>query len=747
MKSPQLRNVRLIFSREFRDQLRDRRTLFMIGVLPLLLYPLIGMSFMQMAQFMRRNVSQVLVVSNGDWDASSFLDEDKIRYLPSSESELTQVELRQAEFTTVEEITEAATALIESQAYDAIVFISPGFDHQGVSHGRTHTVADEQPMDAAGQPWPAEPMLFYSTSRDRSRMAYDRINMALILWRQAKVNVALEKHAVTGPPDNPFATFAHDISPPSTRRAAAWSKILPFVLVIWSMTGAFYPAVDLCAGEKERGTLETLLCSPAERSEIVWGKLLTVWVFSIATAVLNLTCMTLTSSYIGSQFAGLVSGGTIEALGTPPMGCLVWLLVALLPISALFSALSLALATMAGSTKEGQYYLMPLILLTMPLLILPMLPSVELDLGLAIVPVAGVVLLLRQLMENNLHEAMLYFAPVTIVTGGCCWIAIRWAIDQFSNESVLFRESERFSLRAWMVQLFRDRTPTPSPAQALLCGVVIILVRFFLGLAAAPPTDWRSFSFTVTTTLVGLVLVPAILFSLAFTTRPWLTMLMRRCNGFAIAAAAALAVSLHPAGIALVTVVRSMYPIDASVTEPFGALLAQAPNLLSLLFFMALLPAVCEEFAFRGFILSGFRHLGHRWRAILLSALLFGLAHGVLQQSIVASIFGVVLGFLAVQSGSIWPCIAFHACHNALGVLASRWINILVEQGWDTGFVLYNVSLDGVATPIYGPAVVAVGLAMAAVILHWFANLPSEKSSEERLQDAIENQIGQPVTV
>ena len=54
-------------------------------------------------------------------------------------------------------------------------------------------------------------------------------------------------------------------------KAAVWSKILPFVLLLWALTGAFYPAVDLCAGEKERGTLETLLSSPAERSEIVWA--------------------------------------------------------------------------------------------------------------------------------------------------------------------------------------------------------------------------------------------------------------------------------------------------------------------------------------------------------------------------------------------------------------------------------------------------------------------------------------------
>ena len=84
-----------------------------------------------------------------------------------------------------------------------------------------------------------------------------------------------------------------------------WSKILPVMLLLWAMTGAFYPAVDLCAGEKERGTLETLLSSPAERSEIVLGKLLTVMLFSMATAVLNLLSMGVTGWLILAAVAGV----------------------------------------------------------------------------------------------------------------------------------------------------------------------------------------------------------------------------------------------------------------------------------------------------------------------------------------------------------------------------------------------------------------------------------------------------------
>src|SRR4029079_7839085 len=106
----------------------------------------------------------------------------------------------------------------------------------------------------------------------------------------------------------PFHQRPRDIAPPAEQQSRLWSKILPFVLFIWALTGAFYPAVDLCAGEKERGTLETLLSSPALRGEIVWGKLLTVMTFSAATAILNLISLGFTARYVVAQLSLLSFG-------------------------------------------------------------------------------------------------------------------------------------------------------------------------------------------------------------------------------------------------------------------------------------------------------------------------------------------------------------------------------------------------------------------------------------------------------
>ena len=119
---------------------------------------------------------------------------------------------------------------------------------------------------------------------------------------------------------------------------------------------------------------------------------------------------------------------------------------------------------------------------------------------------------------------------------------------------------------------------------------------------------------------------------------------------------------------------QQLYPVSESVRPALEKMqeMFHEADFWPLVLVIAVVPAVCEELAFRGFILSGFRHLGHKWRAIVFSALLFGLTHGILQQSLIACLLGVVLGYLAVQTGSILPGMVFHVVHNTLAVANSR---------------------------------------------------------------------------
>jgi sodium transport system permease protein len=734
------KNVKLIFLREFRDQLRDRRTLFVIIILPLLLYPLIGMTFLQVSQFLQQHPSRVLFLSRSDLAVSPPLIEKGQLARELKADGLIDVEIRLINTDHIDEIRKTALKEIDDDAQDAVVYFPPEFIRQFADtegEGKSARLGD---ADTVSPLKLAEPQIYVNTARDRCRLAHDRVNAALMQWRSRIVDATLARHRVPARAITPFTVVTEDVAEPSVRRAALWSKVLPFVILLWTMTGAFYPAIDLCAGEKERGTLETLLSSPAERIEIVWGKLLTVMTFSCATALLNLICVSMTAAFVFSQFDRQLANSPTLEFGPPPLASVLWIIPMLIPLSALFGALSLALATMARSSKEGQYYLMPVLLVTMPLVTLPMLPSAKLDLGSSLIPLTGLVLLVRQLMEGEYREVLLHAVPVFVVTAGCCWFAIRWAVDQFNNETVLFRESERFSLGTWLVQIVRDRNATPSVVEGVMCGLLILLIRFFGGLNVGSPTDWPEFVVVVAVSALAFVATPALVMSVILTTSPKQTLLLRVPRWPAIPMAILLAVFLHPLALTFGAIVRHLYPVDERAFAGLEDIISEAP-ILQLLLVFAVLPAICEEVAFRGFILSGLRHLGSRWRAIIISSIFFGLAHFAIQQSLVAGMFGLVIGYIAVQTGSLLPCIAFHMVHNGLTLLSAFWMPI-ADESWPAADWIFRepvASGDSVTYLYTWPLVIVAGI-LSVLALRWFRFQPPQPSLEERYHDSLDHQ-------
>ena len=750
-------NVRLILSREIRDQLRDRRTLFMIFVLPILLYPLLGMSFFQVAQFTEEKPSSVLVVGardlahlpplveNRQFAARLFNHSDQARRDGADRVGLLEVHFARDEPEGPDRKrsnprAEAAGA-IQAGQYDAAVYFPPDFAdrleafREALRPG-THRPEEPEETDptaetpaAQGTPSVPRPEIIYSTANERSQIAFARLFSVLERWRQEIVQEELAKVGLPTSATRPFDVRSADVAEETgLRGAAVWSKVLPILLLVWALTGAFYPAIDLCAGEKERGTLETLLSSPAERSEIVLGKLVTIMLFSMATAVLNLVSMGVTGWLILAQ---------LPQFGPPSPTAAVWLSIALVPVSALFSALCLALAAFARSTKEGQYYLMPLLLVTMPLVILPMAPGVELNLGNSLIPVTGVVLLLRSMLEGNFWLDWPFALPVAAVTLACCLLSIRWAVEQFNSESVLFREGERLDVGLWLRHLLQDRRPTPTVAGAASCGVLILLLRFFLSLSVSMPDGFRGLAVLAIVTQLAVILAPALVMTVMLTTSASQTLLLRRPAWATLPAVAALAVVLHPSVDALRAAVLQLYPVSEQTAKALEGMFRGAPAFWQLVLVVAVVPAICEEIAFRGFILSGFRHLGHKYRAIFYSALFFGLSHVILQQQIVACLVGVVIGLVVVQTGSIWPGVLFHLIHNTLGLLVAQVSGKVTPQlldRWPALAWVVSPSDDGML--FRWPVVVASGLA-ACALLAWFQRLPYWKSSEEERHEAL----------
>jgi sodium transport system permease protein len=272
---------------------------------------------------------------------------------------------------------------------------------------------------------------------EKSKLAARRLTTILRRWEAKLREVRMVRNGLPKDFDRVFQ-LDDPQSKKSKRKKAAdefrdqFVKVFPFILIMWLVGGAIQPAVDLTAGEKERGTMETLLISPAGRAEIVAGKFLAVTAFSFASVVWNVLWLTGVAVLMGWLLGfpilnppGLVGG---VALG--------------LPLAMFFSAICLALGVFARSTKEGQYYLMPLILITMPLAFYSMMPGMELTVGTALVPVTGAMLLQQKLLAvtgDPVPWGM--FAPVLGGQAACVAAALWLAVRQFHREDVLFRET------------------------------------------------------------------------------------------------------------------------------------------------------------------------------------------------------------------------------------------------------------------------------------------------------------------
>jgi sodium transport system permease protein len=737
-------NVKLIFKRETRDQLRDRRTLFTIAIMPLVLYPLMGMAMLQVAQFTREHPTRVWLVGAENLpDSPALLVDGELDpiWTEGERSDLLQIcapNDRDENFhKLVQQFHENHTMQGDPDLINQLM--DQEMKSLGVDLAIVFTSGESEKTEATVNSSPSA-IVLHNSANDRSRIAADRFAQLLSRWRTASIKQSLESHGVPISVAEGVSIKRADVSAKSKRTAATWSKILPFIVIVWSLTGAFYPAIDLCAGEKERGTFETLLSSPAGRSDIAIGKLLTVMSFSMVTSLLNLVSMAFTGLFVASQMGG---AGGLAGLGLPPLSSMLWLVLALIPISALFSAVALAAAAFARSSKEGQYYLIPLMMISMPLMMVPMLPGVGLDLGTSLIPVSGLMLLLRGLIEGQYAEVLPYAAPVCMVTFTCCYLAIRWVVRQFNSESVLFRASEKFAVGAWLQQVMRDRHDLPSVGNAFLLGVLVLVLGFFVQLAVGStiPGSWLELAKTILIVLVATIGMPAILMAMFLTRNPRKSLRLRLCSIPAACAAVLMAICFHPLVTWFTGFVLYVYPLQGNAmgkADFVGGLVDQAPGLWAIVLLMAIAPAIIEELAYRGFILSGLESLRNRWQAILITSVLFGLAHFAIQQAIITFAVGMILGVIAIETRSLIPCFLYHATHNSITVLLPRVDATTVEGSpvlpWllftNDGSVWQYSVLPGIAMTLLG-----------ALLLIWFIKNPAAKETPTLLppNDSLED--------
>jgi sodium transport system permease protein len=214
-------------------------------------------------------------------------------------------------------------------------------------------------------------------------------------------------------------------------------------------TGAIYPAMDITAGEKERGTMETLLCSPVARLDLVLGKFLLVLTGSLASMFFVVASMAGSALLGGALFFG--SSGAAAAGALPPgtaaggMGSLpsidplglAGVFAMVLPVAVLFSAVALTVSLFAKSYKEAQSYLGPLIVVVLVPGMIAALPGTELTARTALIPLLNLSLVCKEMLSGSWPWGYiaLIFGSSSLYAAGALALAVR----MFNREDVLFR--------------------------------------------------------------------------------------------------------------------------------------------------------------------------------------------------------------------------------------------------------------------------------------------------------------------
>ncbi len=210
--------------------------------------------------------------------------------------------------------------------------------------------------------------------------------------------------------------------------------MLPYLFIIFCFMGAMYPAIDLGAGEKERGTLETLLLAPIRRYQIVLGKFFVIFTTGVTAALLSLTSLGVMLAAKGQEITGELG----EVIASVSVVDLVLIAAMLIPTAAMFAAVLLSVSIYAKSFKEASAYCGPLNFLAIVPAFIAMLPIVKLDWYWAMVPITNISLAIKELIKGTMNYEMFIaiLGSSVVIAGAFLFFCTRW----FEREAVLFRK-------------------------------------------------------------------------------------------------------------------------------------------------------------------------------------------------------------------------------------------------------------------------------------------------------------------
>jgi len=402
----QLSNIVTIFKKEMTDTLRDRRTLIFMLLIPIAAIPLLmmGLSSLMISQITKVKEETSEIVIEGE----SFLPED----LRTMFAEAPGLSIKtEDEFEGKDLMGE-----LKQGNFQVLMVVSEGFGSDLEKENQT------------------EIEIFYDEAELKSEFAEDKVKDILTDYKDRIIQKRIEQRNISTEILTPFAIRSQNVAPLQKMAGKEFGAILPYLIIIMCFMGAMYPAIDLAAGEKERGTLETLLVSPATRGEFVVGKYIVILTTGIVAAFLSLGSLMFSLNYmVEDLLKGMSKMLAIEL----DVHTIILVFLIILPLAGIFAGVLLSVSIFARSFKEAQSYVTALNMAVILPAFVSLLPGVEMDYSMALIPVVNASLIMKDAISGSIEWNFVFVALLS--NSMLAAITLVFCKKWFEKESVLFR--------------------------------------------------------------------------------------------------------------------------------------------------------------------------------------------------------------------------------------------------------------------------------------------------------------------
>lgn len=677
--------VKALYKKEITDILRDKKTILMMIVVPLILYPLIFVaSFYLASTVMSESTSKAFPIAFEKFDNSGELE----------------------------------TFFLEKQeTHDfSFIFSHIGDFEENLQKGKIKAYVKKSISDNGIENY----YICYDASDNTSSTVASMIQTMLSDYRNS-IRVKLIEAADLDADYilYPITYEMENVASNEQTVGNMFGLIIPFLLISSVLMGAMYPAIDVTSGEKERGTLETLLTLPINNLEMIVSKFLATATIASGAAFLNVFSMGLLGMYFYSMMdaSEAMTGTVVTFNASLYIPAIILTLIVAIVFAMLSSAVCLSVCIFARSFKEAQNYTTPIMLVFMFAGMATMIPSIELNSKTVLIPVVNFALLIADLFKFKYDFSLILY--VILINLAYSIIAVIFMTKVFSSENILFSDGTN-GIRIIEKRSDMKEKSIPGIGDVLLLLSVMLIVLLMIGsllilkmgLGGSSAQQLIMLSFT----LIYCIYIKVDFKKVFNLNIPKFSHLIA---GIITWLGAYLLMLVGSNVFAL------FFPKSAnSVNNTYTTLIGDSGT-ISVIVAMAVMPAICEEVLFRGFLFGTLSNRMKIWPAIIITGVVFGAYHMTLVQLIFVGILGAVMAYVVFRTKSIFVSMAMHFCNNLFATMIMLYpeqVEKIVPFLMDEKFTIQLAIVLSIA----GAALFALGIFLVNKSTHI-----SDKSRED----------------